>query len=617
MKANRFAWSIVVLMASISPSVGEDEIRIAERADAPASPEASAGANAGEANASMPVAHVRSATFPIPFNVDQGDAAKLEVLLYVSVDRGAKWLFYARQKASAAEIPFRAGGDGEYWFASQTLLNGAPAASNPSFSPQLKVNVDTREPRVGLNAQINSQGQITAAWEVFDEFLAPQTLKLEYQGGPGQAWKDVEIERPAEGSRETSLKGQTGWTPASLDKMATVRLEVRDYAGNLGSLTRRLIVPITLAFRRTPTTSMNAASVPSDPFQYYGVPRPGSAGVAAAPAAAAVANAASDAPPAASANDATVGGGMRSTTDTVASGDESYEVAKAETPDPEAVRWPASGDDGFDSDPNASAYPPARSPVGPPVAHNADSSGEEYQDGEASGGADDAASNGVQQDYGVPPGERPQMTRVRRFNLDYSVDAVGPGGVEKVELWITRNSGRDWELWGVDEDRETPLLVDMESEPEGIYGFRIVIVGNNGLASQTPRSGEPADLWIGIDSTQPEAEITTAAYGAGADAGHLDIQWNVQDDYLGPRPITLKFSDDPDGEWTTIAAGLRNTGQYLWRVDSRIPEQFYLRLEARDEAGNVAVYDLDQPLASAGMTPKGHIRTVAPVSEEP
>jgi hypothetical protein len=205
------------------------------------------------------------------------------------------------------------------------------------------------------------------------------------------------------------------------------------------------------------------------------------------------------------------------------------------------------------------------------------------------------------------------MTNIQQFNLDYAVDAVGPEGVEKVELWVTRNAGRDWDLWGVDEDRQSPLLV--EAEAEGIYGFRVVIVGRNGLASQTPRAGDLADLWVGVDTTKPVAEITSAAYGSDQYAGHLDIRWTATDASLGNRPVSLLFSDSRSGPWTTLAAGLPNTGQYHWRVDWRVPEKFFLRLEVRDEAGNLCTHQLDRSISSAGLVPRGRIRGIAPLSQ--
>ena len=135
------------------------------------------------------------------------------------------------------------------------------------------------------------------------------------------------------------------------------------------------------------------------------------------------------------------------------------------------------------------------------------------------------------------------------------------------------------------------------------------------MASQTPTSGDLANIWVGIDTTDPEAEITTAAYGTGGHAGHLDIQWTASDDHLGQRPITLSFSEKRNGPWTAIASGLPNTGQYHWRVDSSVPDKFYLRLEVRDEAGNLHIDQLKRPLQSAGLTPKGRVRSFEPLSE--
>jgi hypothetical protein len=150
---------------------------------------------------------------------------------------------------------------------------------------------------------------------------------------------------------------------------------------------------------------------------------------------------------------------------------------------------------------------------------------------------------------------------------------------------------------------------------EGIYGFRVVIVGKNGLASQTPRPGDLADLWVGVDTKKPKVEITSAAYGTDAYAGQLDIRWTATDDYFGPRPITLAFSEQRDGPWTTIASGLGNGGQYHWRVDASTPAKFFLRVEARDEAGNVAYAQTDEPLVSAGLAPKGYIRGLEAITQ--
>ena len=83
----------------------------------------------------------------------------------------------------------------------------------------------------------------------------------------------------------------------------------------------------------------------------------------------------------------------------------------------------------------------------------------------------------------------------------------------------------------------------------------------------------------------------------GRDNGELIIRWLAQDDRLDPRPISLYFSDRPSGPWSAIAAGLENLGQYAWRLDNRVPDRIFLKIEVRDEAGNIGQHVTAEPVA--------------------
>src|SRR6478672_11944331 len=87
-----------------------------------------------------------------------------------------------------------------------------------------------------------------------------------------------------------------------------------------------------------------------------------------------------------------------------------------------------------------------------------------------------------------PTPQRPRLTNSRRFSLEYDIQSVGPEGVAAVELWGTNDSGRTWSKWGTDPDKASPF--DVEVSREAVYGFRIVIVGKNGLATSAPQSGD-------------------------------------------------------------------------------------------------------------------------------
>jgi len=202
-----------------------------------------------------------------------------------------------------------------------------------------------------------------------------------------------------------------------------------------------------------------------------------------------------------------------------------------------------------------------------------------------------------------------------RFSLEYELEAVGSQGVEAIELYGSLDHGSTWSLWGQDPDRSSPF--DIETKGEGVFGFRIVVVGGNGLASPRPLAGESPDIFVVVDRTRPSIRITGARYGEGDRTGGLVIRYECKDTNLPRRPIGLAFSGAPDGPWTTIAAGLENTGEYVWRADPNLPRQLYLRIDGTDQSGNVGTYILDQPIDTQGLAPRARIRGFQPLSENP
>ena len=223
----------------------------------------------------------------------------------------------------------------------------------------------------------------------------------------------------------------------------------------------------------------------------------------------------------------------------------------------------------------------------------------------------DAARYRARRATPIDPRITMQRTPVRyseseRFSLEYELEAIGNQGVEAIELYGSLDHGRTWTLWGQDPDRVSPF--DIETKGEGVFGFRIVVVGANGMASPRPLAGESPDIFVVVDRTRPNVRITGAQYGEGDRIGALVIRYECQDGNLSQRPIALSFSDSPQGPWTTIAAGLRNDGDYVWRADPNLPRQLYLRIDGTDQAGNVGSYVLDQAIDTQGLAPRARIR---------
>jgi hypothetical protein len=147
------------------------------------------------------------------------------------------------------------------------------------------------------------------------------------------------------------------------------------------------------------------------------------------------------------------------------------------------------------------------------------------------------------------------------------------------------------------------------------YGFGIVVVGGNGLTSPVPQPGETPDIWVRVDTDAPLVRLNSARYGEGDETGALVIEYTCSDDNLIPRPVSLSFSANPNGPWTTIATGLENTGRYVWPADPRLPRQIYLRIEAQDLAGNVGVEARDTPIAVQGLAPRARIKGLEDIPE--
>jgi hypothetical protein len=187
------------------------------------------------------------------------------------------------------------------------------------------------------------------------------------------------------------------------------------------------------------------------------------------------------------------------------------------------------------------------------------------------------------------------MVNSRQFQLEYDIESVGPSGINRVELWGTRDGGQTWKRFALDEDRRSPLVVTVEEQ--GIYGFRVVAIPSAGSGGQPPQRGDLPEVWIGVDMTKPTARITGTQRSTGPDWDRLTISWQAGDDRLGARPVSLSFSESPHGPWTTIASGLENTGRYVWKLNDRLPEGIYLRLEVRDEAGNVGMFETRESIA--------------------
>lgn len=642
---------------------------------APAPYGSSSSANASK----PPLHATQKREFAIPFSVDTRVARPVEVHLYVSVDEGNKWQLHSRQPPNARHFGFRATGDGEYWFASRTLDGARQSQPSASLPPELRVIVDTEAPQIELNARAGEAGHVLASWRIFDPNLLASSLRLEYQEDAGEPWNPVAVQLPEAGGDRTRYQGQVQWKPETGSSTLNVRAEVKDRAGNLGVANRRVLLPAPSPASSLEGSGRNGlpsdpfvrhrqpseGAVPWASGDQAGRIASGDRGVRTPASDRTVASDRtrhpggssapewSRTPPASNtANHAT------STQESMSRGTPNGSEAQAQYPaptegdfnspfEPELHTPMKQAAAQFPSPPGlaASEATDSASKPGPEFEHNEAGGGEmssrqppgsaEFEHNEAEGGEmssrqppGSAGGGGARrvitpagnlldapEDVAerLPAGERPRMTNSRRFQLEYDVAATGASGVAEVQLWATADAGRAWRLWGTDDDRQSPF--DVSLERDGIFGFHVVVVGDNGMAGRRPRSGDPADIWIGVDTTAPTAELTGATYGEGPRAGKLLIQWQASDSFLAARPITLYYSPAADGPWTTIVSSVPNTGEFAWSAGPKLPPEVYLKLEVRDQAGNTATARTDQPVSIAELAPKARIRGVQPLRD--
>jgi hypothetical protein len=588
-----------------------------------------------------PAFATRKLDVEIPFAVTSGSdpqAQATTVQVFVSWDFGRNWHKYTEVPAEAGKFRFKAKKDAEFWFVTETVDVKRPPRDTPK-RPQLRLVVDTQKPELRAAAAVNPAGQVDFTFGAADPNLNSQTLKLEYQDARDEEspWEPVPLAAGQLTPSRGGLAGRSAFLPREGLRTINVRAEIADVAGNKSYFHQQLAIPSSDArtrqvpsplamdagARRWPSDNRlpgdtnpggmdaGAETIARPPSR----PQDGTTNVVTNPHIRRERLAASPTPPSATEEllpprqPALPERAQPTFPELSAPGGIAPQPAEESLPPPQDV--PARDIPPPDSRPQQPGPDLSNADVGPvpeeePLPHPADGS---------SGSDSIAASRGpdITTTDSIPAGTQPRLTNTKHFSLDYDVESVGPEGVAEVELWGTSDGGKSWLKWGNDPDRTSPMEVEVAHEAN--YGFRVVILGKNGLEGNKPQSGDDADIWVSIDATQPAARITAAAYGSGQDAGKLDIRWEAADANLGERPVSLLYSDRPDGKFTVIAAGLANTGQYLWQFDPRSPRTIYLRLEVRDSAGNIAIDQLRDPIAVEGLIPKGRIRSLSPAPE--
>ncbi len=545
------------------------------------------------------------AQFEIPFNVDATGSAPALVQLWVSTDDGITWQMHGSTEPRTKRFDFRAASEGTYLFSVRTV--DASGVSFPSNSEPLRVQIDTTKPHVAVRGEINGAGQLVIDVRVIERFLDADSAVLRLRSDRETSWRDVPISTLID--RGDYYDSQTIVNIAPCREVALV-FAIKDQANNTGEATYKLNMPRTAAgdqemrfastghANRTTKSAGTATAPTSIPPMIEGA-TPWELYTATATPALTTQPKQSNSPGKLVGNDRSL------TNDTLNLG--LLEEAIEELPLPAPVETsPAT--------PRVQRIETVDQSRQTPLAR------EQARDLAPAQTPDQALDQAPDRTNDLSH-ESPEIAsstgqayhcKSLAFSLDYSVEASGgAAAVADVELWGTEDGGRSWHMWGSDPDRQSPF--DVRVGNDGLFGFRMVIVGANGIVSNRPKDGDIADVWINVDSTAPSVKITRAVYGEGLENGMLVIDYTCSDTHLVERPVTLSFSEHQAGPWTTIATGLKNTGMYLWKADPNLPEHVYLKIDVVDKAGNTGVHRLDLPIDIKGLAPRGRIQGFRPI----
>lgn len=221
---------------------------------------------------------------------------------------------------------------------------------------------------------------------------------------------------------------------------------------------------------------------------------------------------------------------------------------------------------------------------------------------------------------------RAQSINYLAFDLGYEIESRGPSGISRLDLWVTRDEGKTWMKWSEHAAKGGSVRVNLNvpanPQPEGTYGFRIVPVSGAGLSEREPVAGDVPDYWVVVDVTPPQVDLFPPT-GDPSRPDTLLIQWKASDKNFGEDPITIEWSDKPNGPWQPatgavetqqVSVGsaaqnrrLPNNGSFPWRVPAGVAPRVYLKLTARDAAGNVREVVTRDPILVDLVKPKARI----------
>ena len=541
----------------------------------------------------------------VPVNVPPALQPKVrELLLYASTDQGREWKHVAGPISSdKKEFAFYAPADGTYWLrvvrVNQDNVRDPDEMGLKRGPLDMKLVIDTVKPIVKTIEAQRQGDDVFVTWEVQEANpdLSREGMQLEYQASdaPSSQWSPIPC--------STTLKGQAQFTPGHKHPL-NIRLTVRDLASNQSYGIKELPGTIIMTSGVVPQDGSGGAVLPSElnlpkqpmeldkqspivPGGEKSLPKPEFPGTVL--------------PPPLPMNDPS----EKMVAPLLAKENPREKVvADSRDPpppiDPPKIAPPPFRESHLPS-PGGLSTPPREVPI------------------DAKPIATAAASR--------KPLPALQYVNQHQVMLEYELRRVGPSGIGGIELWLTHDDGESWEPYAADEDVHGTTVNNRQKRkfdlrdakdrpfPDGVYGLTLVVKNRAGMGKK-PRPGDVPEIRIEIDTKPPIAQLMPPS----ADPQSPDqvlLRWTAEDKNLTGTPISLDYAEKREGPWQPIAADLENSGRFSWKVSSSVPVQVYLRLRARDKAGNESAAITKDAQYIDFTEPEGALIGVLPQAKSP
>lgn len=174
----------------------------------------------------------------------------------------------------------------------------------------------------------------------------------------------------------------------------------------------------------------------------------------------------------------------------------------------------------------------------------------------------------------------------RQVVISYRAEATGQ--VERVRVWISPNSGREWTEQT--EVRTSGGYASFTTPGDGCYGFYLILENQAGASAEIPAPGTRPHGTVCVDTTPPllqlhGAEVSTATDGTC----RACLRVTVIEEHLHEAGVRLFYRTSDDGTWRDGGSVIVNGPMAEWQVPPDFPPACVVKLVTVDLAGNRAM----------------------------